>query len=532
MLKRIVDCGELGDKGDSSEQDAWKDARPTSVSIEGTIRKHVDVIFEFLRQPGDRRSFDTVERGLIPLLFALGRLFIAFFLAWREEHSQVELHAWGKKGYRLRLPQPRLVGTFFGKVRYWRTYMKEEDAGLYPLDLALGLTADGFSMLVVSLAARLSTRMSYDQVTETLSLFLDWSPSKTTAEKTVMGLGKHTEEWFLKAPVPEDDGEVLVTQIDSKATPTATDSELERRRGKRRKNPFPRSPRHRGRANRLRRGPKRRRKKGDKSKNGKAAHLVVQYTLKQAKGPDGMPALLGPRNRKVYASYVSKRHAFGMARRLADKRGFSKNSGKRHQLITDGDEHFERLAQDFFPEAIRTLDVMHVLEYVWEAGHLLFREGSADLTRWIEKMKKLLYGGKALEMTVKIGSAHTKTPKTGPGNKHKRERLASIRDYLLKRIDQMNYDSLRAEDLEIASGSVEGAVNHVIALRFDKGGMRWIRERAQPLLQLRCIDLNGDWDQFITFVHQKAIAQAKESCEAQAVLSLKPNPLSEIAESA
>jgi hypothetical protein len=120
----------------------------------------------------------------------------------------------------------------------------------------------------------------------------------------VLGFGSYTEEWFESAPAPEGDGEILVVQWDSKATPTATEEELEKRRGKRKKDERPLSPRHRGRAKRKRRGPKKRRKKGDKSKNGKAATLVVMYTLKKARDKDGKPFLFGPINKKVYASYV------------------------------------------------------------------------------------------------------------------------------------------------------------------------------------------------------------------------------------
>ena len=113
----------------------------------------------------------------------------------------------------------------------------------------------------------LLSRYENSQVTALMRLFSGWSPSKTSVEKMVLGLGKHTGEWFREAPPPADDGEVLVVQVDSKATPTATEAELQKRRGKRRPNPFPDSPRHRGREARRRRGPKPRRKKGDKSKN-------------------------------------------------------------------------------------------------------------------------------------------------------------------------------------------------------------------------------------------------------------------------
>jgi hypothetical protein len=408
----------------------------------------------------------------------------------------------------------------------------ESGSGLYPLDLALGISRDGYSLLVLDLAARLATVVSFDQVTVLLRLFLGWSPSKTSVEKMVLGLGKHTGEWFRDAPPPADDGEVLVVQVDSKATPTATEAELQKRRGKRRPNPFPQSPRHRGREARHRRGPKPRRKKGDKSKNGKAAHLVVMYTLKRGLGPDGKPALLGPCNRKVYASYTSKRHTFEVARREADKRGFPNGSGKLVQLVTDGDEDLERLGKDFFPEAIHTLDVMHAMEYLWKAGGCLFREGSPEQATWVKKIEKLLYRGKVFNVLGELAAKLEAIPKTGPGNKGRRARLEKALEYLYKRTEMMNYAWLKAQDLELSSGSVEGAVKHVIAKRFDSGSMRWIRERAEALLQLRAIEINGDWGAFIRFVHETTTAQGRREAQAPVILSLTPAPLPETAKSA
>ena len=178
----------------------------------------------------------------------------------------------------------------------------------------------------------------------------------------VLGLGRHTGDWFESAPAPEGDGEVLVIQIDSKATPTATEEELEKRRGPRRENPHPGSQRHRRREARKRRGSRKRRKKGNKSKNGKMATIVTMYTLKMS--ADG--TLEGPINKKVYASYAPKRHAVAIARREADKRGFQRGSGKVVQIVTDGDNDLERYIDEYFPEAEHTIDVYHVTEYIWE----------------------------------------------------------------------------------------------------------------------------------------------------------------------
>ena len=103
-------------------------------------------------------------------------------------------------------------------------------------------------------------------------------------------------------------------------------------------------------------------------------------------------------------------------------------------------------------------------------------------------------------------------PLTGPGMRGKRERLRSAIGYLDKRMDKMNYKSLLEQDLEVGSGAVEGAVKHLVGARFDFGGSRWIRERAEALLQLRCIDQNGDWESFIHFVHDDSHRMLAWSC--------------------
>ena len=62
------------------------------------------------------------------------------------------------------------------------------------------------------------------------------------------------------------------------------------------------------------------------------ATLIVMYTLRRSG-----PHLLGPINRWVYASFAPKEHAFQIARREANKRGFAPESARRIQIVTDGD---------------------------------------------------------------------------------------------------------------------------------------------------------------------------------------------------
>ena len=245
------------------------------------------------------------------------------------------------------------------------------------------------------------------------------------------------------------------------------------------------------------------------------------YTLRRA--PDG--TLEGPINKKVYASYAPKRHAFAVARREADKRGFTSDSNKLVQIVMDGDNDLDRYAHELFPEAILTIDVFHVTEYLWQAGACLYKEGSDEQEAWVESQKDALYDSRASDIIKELERRLKQIPRKGPGNKGRRDRLQSVINYLSKRLNKMDYKSLREQDLEVSSGAVEGAVNYVIAKRFDSGGMRWIKERAEALLQLRCIEVNDDWDNFIAYVHDKTSRQIQQEQKNSSLKSKKPSPL-------
>jgi hypothetical protein len=223
-------------------------------------------------------------------------------------------------------------------VTYGRHYLQARGggSGFFPLDVVLGLTRDRLSPWVMQWVARLATRMSFKAAQMVSKAELHWAPATETIEQVVLGMGREAAPFMKQLRAPPDDGEVLVIEMDGKCPPTATEAEPAKRRGPRR----PRHERdclcgpqrHRGQAKRLARGRKKRRKKGDKSKNGKEVSVVVMYTLKR--GADGK--LHGPINKKLYATFAGRKAASSWARAEATKRGFGPDTTKTVQIVLDG----------------------------------------------------------------------------------------------------------------------------------------------------------------------------------------------------
>ena len=129
---------------------------------------------------------------------------------------------------------PRSLKCLFGELTYWRSYYERtSDRGCFPLDIALGLFADSFTPKVISLVTRLATQMSYESAHLVCKIFLGWAPAPRTINELVLKLGEHASDYMKEVPpqVRSSPAEIIVVEIDGKATPTATEELREKRRG-------------------------------------------------------------------------------------------------------------------------------------------------------------------------------------------------------------------------------------------------------------------------------------------------------------
>jgi hypothetical protein len=463
-------------------------------------RQEVQIAFEAAvawAENRSRRTFAVFEARAWTLVLAVGRALVQLFLAHEAARTRPLAYRHDGTAYRLDDQRVSELGTRFGKVPFarpvGRSVADRRAAADLPVDRALGLCG-GFSLGVVTGVTRLVAQMAFGAARQSYREIYEWAPSPRAVLRMVDGVGARARAFLEQATVPADeDGEVLVIQVDGRGAPMISADEHARRR-------CPHEPRvgtGRWRRRRRRQGRARvRRTKGQKSKNAKVAVVGVLYTLQST--PEGTE---GPIHKRIYATFESHRALFAWLRREADKRGYGT---KRTILLGDGSDHIWRLQQEYFPQAEACLDWYHAMEYLWEAGQSLYPEGSPELRTWVGQQARVLRRSETTAVLTELRRIRAAIPRTGPGTKGKRRRLDDTLRYFVNNRRRLIYRQLRRDDLDIGSGAVEGAVRNLVGMRLDGPGMRWSRQRSEMVLHLRCILLNGQWQAFVDYLTKQA----------------------------
>lgn len=474
----------------------------TSISdARAEVQRHVAAVIQIVDR-GDATRVAAVEGPLWSALLALGRALMVLFFARQSARLRPTRYEHEGKSYEMAGTETVEVGTRFGKVKYaeWIAGVAGQPRAARdrPLARDLGLPG-GFTPMVVGTVAHLCAHMAFGAARKLLSSLFGWAPSPRAILRMVDAAGAEARPFLDQAPVPDGDGEVLVIQVDGKGAPAISSREYAKRTQPHGKKPLNR--RH-GRKAKRREKPAARRAPGKKSKNAKMAAVGILYTLRRDE--DGK--LDGPINKRVYGTFTSYRDLFVWIADEAKRRGYGTPKLSKVLFIADGAEVLWSLQREFFGDAEVCLDWFHVVEKLWEAGKAVCRgtrRKRKELEAWVGSQKARLRNGRVAEVIAELQARLDSTPVTGPGNKYRREVLSRIANHLAANLHRLDYQRLRKQDLDIGSGAVEGAVRHLVGARLDASGMRWSKGRAEAVLHLRCILLNGLWAPFEEYLMRK-----------------------------
>ena len=435
--------------------------------------------------------------------------------------------ATGKERTRKR-PQQRELETIFGTVEVQRTgYGAEGAASLHPLDAQLNLPDERYSLEVRRRAALEASKNSFDETVETLSRYTGAAIGKRQVEELVGRAAQDFDAFYQRrhqqaaaaqaaeaaaeppaatAAVPEDAvpedavpaAGLLVISSDAKGVVMhrqdlrpATRKASERTRSKL--------------GTRLSKGEKRNRKR-------MATVAAVYSVASHVRTPEQMLAVLArdeeaeqkspprprPQHKRVWASLEQEpREVLQEAFREALQRDPQGN--QRWVAVVDGNKTqltiLKQLAEHYGVQLTIVLDIFHVLEYLWKAGHALAAEGSAELEQWVLHRLGRVLEGRAPHVAAGMRRSATKRRLAT----RKREPVDRCANYLLKYQGYLAYDQYLAAGFPIGSGVIEGACRHLVKDRLGITGARWRLRGAEAVLRLRALRSSGDFDDYWRF---------------------------------
>jgi len=389
--------------------------------------------------------------------------------------------------------------SIFGEVDILRAYYwKKGHEGICPLDARLNLPERRYSNLLTNWVQSTIVEEPYDKAVERFSNILGIPVSKLGQESVAREAGVKFDDFYRqKAPFDKDtEGTHIGIEVDGKGVRMIASEKPETTEAKHKP---------------VRRG------KGEKSGGlRKMATATVDFTFNpEARTPEEMLRLLmrqspekplqaktgaSPRvalNATVAASMDGKQRAIDAAIERVSKRDPTGN--KKIVVLMDGDPALEeqmmaRLGAAKMADRVDAviLDIMHAMEYLWDAGTALHGERSKERVPWVGKHALEILKG---HVGYVIGGLRVTLAK----KKLKQSQQAMLQKaitYFDNHKHMMRYDLYLASGYPIATGLIEGTCGCLIKDRADRSGSRWSSKGAQAVLNERAIMKNGEWDSF------------------------------------
>jgi hypothetical protein len=141
------------------------------------------------------------------------------------------------------------------------------------------------------------------------------------------------------------------------------------------------------------------------------------------------------------------------------------------------------------------IDLIHVLEYLWDAAWSFFPEASPEAGPWVRDRAAAILDGHAADVAAGLRAAAASLT---TANRKTAEKTAR---YLEAKAPWLDYPAALANGWPISTGVIEGACRHLVKDRMDITGARWGTETAEAILKLRALQANGDFDEYWAY-HQ------------------------------
>lgn len=398
----------------------------------------------------------------------------------------------------------RSLESIFGTVEVARTgYRATGTSSLHPLDGALNLPPEKYSLEVRRRVAIEAAKSSFDEGLKTLEVYTGAHVPKRQFEELVIRAAQDFEAFYAEcqagARADPHTGSILVLTVDGKGVVMRPEDLRE---------PTQRAAAGRAKTFTARLG------SGRRLHAKRMASVAAIYTVEPfVRTPEEIlpesprlqetgPARPRPEHKRVWASLAQSPEA--VIREMFDEAARRDRKGqKRWVALVDGNlpqiDHLQQLAEERNIPLILIVDFIHVAQYVWKAAGAFFPDQELEPDRWTRAHLLEILRGKA--SLVAAGMRRSATLRKMAAAE--RKPVDDCADYLLHYSPYLQYDKALAEGVPIATGVIEGTCRHLVEDRMDLTGARWRLTGAEAVLRLRALRSSNDFDAYWMFHEQQ-----------------------------
>ena len=404
----------------------------------------------------------------------------------------------GQERSRIRL-QKRKLETVFGTVSVERTgYGQEAAESLHPLDAELNLPDERYSLEMRRRVAEEAAKNSFDEALQSIGKNTGGHVPKRQVEELVMRAAEDFDAFYQTRQALSSEGQgagsVLAISVDGKGVTMRTQDLREHTRKAA-------EVRAHKMGTRL--------SKGEKKNSKRMATVAAVYTIApfvrtaedlvgNSSYPHPGPPRPRPEQKRVWAS-IEKEPEQVIEEALAEARHRDPTDQKTWVALVDGNKSQIRilkyLAKKNDLDLTIIVDLIHVIEYLWDAGRVFHPASGPELENWVRYRLLETLRGKAGLMA---GGMRRSATLRGLSAKA-REPMDACARYLSNYAPYLRYDRYLAKGLPVATGVIEGACRHLVKDRMAVTGARWSLNGAEAVLRLRALRSSRDFDEYWIF---------------------------------
>ncbi|MDD5501644.1 MAG: ISKra4 family transposase [Candidatus Omnitrophica bacterium] len=394
-------------------------------------------------------------------------------------------------------PQERKLETIFGTVSVERAgYGQDGTRSLHPLDAELNLPNERYSLELRRRVGEEAAKSSFDETSESIGKITGGHVPKRQIEELVRLAAQDFDAFYeVRQALPaviEQTSSIMVMSVDGKGVVMRTQDLREQTRK------VAKTRRHKMGA---------RLSKGEKKNAKRMATVAAVYTIAPfVRKPEDLvpanervePPRPRPERKRVWASLEKTPEE--VIEKVFEEAG-CRDPGHRKKWVAlvDGNKPqiriLRRMAKERGIDLTIIVDVVHVTEYLWDAGRAFHPESGEALESWVRIRLLEVLRGKAGYVAGGIRRSATLQRL----DSRDRKPVDTCANYLLAHAPFLKYKHYLAQGFPVATGVIEGACRHLVKDRMEVTGARWSLTGAEAVLRLRALRSSNDFDEYWMF---------------------------------